>query len=78
MRILCGVLSAQVSGTGSRVEPLRGSSGALHRTRLHRMWNLFLLLPRAGRDYGLPHKSKGQDIRSGTGRRICGSSVKEM
>ena len=45
--------------------------------RIVRLWNLFLLLPGTGRDYGLPHEvpTKGVDISAR--RRTCGSSVRE-
>jgi len=56
-----------VPGTGARVEFLRGSSRPLHRARLHRLRNLFLLLPRARRDYCLPHKSKGKAFAAAQG-----------
>ena len=77
MRAMCRVLSAQLSGTRAGVEFLRGSSGTLHGLRLQRLWNLLLLLPGAGRDYGLPHKSKRKSICGSARRRTCGSSVKE-
>ncbi len=64
--------------TNAGVESLRSSSGTLHGTRLHRMRNLFLLLPGTGRDYGLPDKARRKSIRGGARRPTCGSSVKEM
>ncbi len=35
--------------------------GALHRTELHGLWNLLLLLPGTRRDHRLPHESESAE-----------------
>ena len=58
MRIVRRVLSSPVSATGIGIKFIWSSSRALHRTGLHRLRNLLLLLSGTGRDHGLPNKSE--------------------
>lgn len=75
MRFVHRVLSSQMFATGVGTEFIWSASRALHRTGLHRLRNLFLLLPGTGGNHGLPNKSESfsRSARS----RACASSVKE-